>query len=150
MSDPLTLAASAIGITSLAIQLLEKTKTIHELWTLVRDAPAELTRLLEDLEDVSQLLQEVIEQATNVDPSSRAILFVRKCEIRLDELRDTVGSMDTSSGNGRRAFVKRAVKILGNDQKVLRMRNNLQETIHYLSLALQILQRYAPCSVFMQ
>ncbi|KAI9715462.1 MAG: hypothetical protein M1812_005938 [Candelaria pacifica] len=140
MADPLTLAASAVGITSLAIQLLEKAKTIHELWTLVRDAPAELKRLLEDLEDVSQLLQEVIDQSTKVDPNSRAILFVRKCESRLDDLRTIVGSMDSSRGNGKRAFVKRVVKVLGNDQKVLRMRNNLQETINYLSLALQILQ----------
>ncbi|KAI9702338.1 MAG: hypothetical protein M1836_000817 [Candelina mexicana] len=139
MADPLTLGASAVGITSLAIQLLEKAKTVHDLWSLVRDAPAELKRLLEDLEDVAQLLQEVIEQATDVDPNSRALLFVRKCETRLDDLRNLVGSMDLSSGDGKRAFVKRVVKILGNDQKVLRMRNNLQEMIRYSSLALQLL-----------
>ncbi|KAI9784489.1 MAG: hypothetical protein M1835_003570 [Candelina submexicana] len=119
MADPFTLAASTVGIISLAIHLLEKAKTAHDLWSWVKDAPAELNKLHENLKNVSQLLQEVIEQATIVDPSSRAIPFVRSCQTRLDDLRTMSGSLDLSSCDGKRAFVKRVRKIMGNDQKVL-------------------------------
>lgn len=68
---------SGISVISLAIQLANGIKTLHEFWSSVRDAPSDIKEIIDDLQCLGSLLNEI---ANGGNHSVTLVLALETCE----------------------------------------------------------------------
>lgn len=141
MADPLSIAASAFSVASLVIQLLDKAKAIHDVWTLLQGASAELDALSDRLRDVSGLLQKIAGSANDGSSNTIILSMLIRCQKQLAELRAAVGGMQ-SDDKSLKTRMKKPFKIVFTESKMKNMKEALQILLTDLSLALRMSDRY--------
>lgn len=79
-----------ISVISLAIQLADSIKTLHEFWSSVRDAPSDIRDIIDDLQCLGSLLNEI---ANGGNHNGTLLLALERCESKVK-----VGAVDTKLG----------------------------------------------------
>ncbi|PMD18547.1 hypothetical protein NA56DRAFT_240309 [Hyaloscypha hepaticicola] len=85
--DGLSAAASGIAVASLAIQLVDSVREIRRFFRTLKDAPEELTRLLDLLEHMELMLDNIgklVEPESDISPSM--LKAIQTCEKALNKL----------------------------------------------------------------
>jgi hypothetical protein len=130
--DGLSAAASGIAVVSLAIQLAESVKKLHDFWESVKDAPKHFCAIQTDLRLLSTILEKIDREEDLSDPYIRDVL--KNCEGQVASLVTTVSVKAESRRTRAWATVKAAFK----KEKVGEFKSCLQETMSTLRLALMM------------
>lgn len=74
--DVLSVAASGVGVVSLAIQLADSINKLYHFWNSVQDAPADLRAMVEELRLLSAVLNGIgsNEKRYKPDPTTTSVL----------------------------------------------------------------------------
>ena len=68
--EGLSVAASSIALISIAVQLTEGVKKLCDFWNSVKEAPAEIQRIIRELSLFSDVLSSIAHEAQSTEPDS--------------------------------------------------------------------------------
>jgi hypothetical protein len=140
-------AASAVGIVSLSLQLIETIKKIKNFIRDVKDAPKELSRLEDLLERLGALIQDIraaMEKQKSLPgqhvpaPSASVFHGLKACEKSLEPLLEIVNKYEDSRvrRNSAMARLKRDIQLGLMTKNILEFETRLQHEMNYLQNAL--------------
>lgn len=104
--DGLSAAASGIAVVSLAIQLVDSVREIQRFLRSIADAPEELNRLIDLLEQLELILDSIAKLVENqrvqhgdldIDVSPSILKAVQTCQKTLNQLDTLIAKAKTSS-----------------------------------------------------
>ena len=125
----LGLAASGIGIVSLALQVGDCVVRLKSFWAAVKEAPEEIKQLIEEIETLSVVLAEFEgDQPSN----SRCLVLCRKA---LTILFEVVKEVETGIGEKKK---RGSVKAVLKRDKIDKLRERLARAQALLMLSSQI------------
>lgn len=78
MAELLATVASGMSVVSLAIQVAESIKKLKDFYDLMKDAPGEIRRIIEEVETLSLILEDVdrdMQQQLFLDPRTKATMM---------------------------------------------------------------------------
>jgi len=113
--DGLSAAASGIAVVSLAIQLVDSVREMQRFLRDVSEAPKELRRLIDLLEQLELILENIgalVERQqqgavqTELDLSASILKAMKTCESKLKMLEDVVGTAKKSANATNKATRK--------------------------------------------
>lgn len=135
--DGLSAAASGITVVSLAIQLAESVKKLHDFWESVKDAPKHFCAIQTDLQLLSTILEKIDREEDLSDPYIRDVL--KNCEGQVASLVATVNDIVPGfKAESRRTRAWATLKAAFKKEKVSEFKSCLQETMSTLRLALMM------------
>jgi hypothetical protein len=142
--DGLSAAASAFGVVSLAVQLIQLTQNLRDFFSDVSGAPSEILRLTLSLTQLTSILQDVqvvteMQQAQEGAPSAPLSLLasLRACEEKLLLLRTIVESSEQRLGaSGRVSRHWESFKVVFKKKDVERFGEHLHQAIQFLTTAM--------------
>jgi hypothetical protein len=140
-------AASAIGIVSLSLQLIETIKKTKNFICDIKDAPKELSRLGDLLERLGALIKDIAaameKQKSLPDqhapaPSTSVFHSLKACEKSLEPLLEIVNKYQGSrvQGNSTMARLKSDIRLGLKTKDVLEFETHVQQEMNYLQIAL--------------
>ena len=144
--DGLSAAASGIAVVSLAIQLVDSVREIRRFLRNFSDAPKELKRLIDLLEQLELILenigmlikrQEKQSGHVNVDISPDVWRAIRTCKDKVDIFKSTIETTKRAS-----MATNKTTRTLGSFRLACKMRDieefegQLQSTISLLNLTM--------------
>jgi hypothetical protein len=140
-------AASAVGIVSLSLQLIETINKIRTFVRDVKDAPKELLRLGDLLGRLGALIQDIRTSMENQKsllgqqipaPSLSIFQSLKACEKSLEPLLELVKKCQDSrvSGNSTMAKLKSDIRLGMKTKDILEFETRIQHEINYLQVAL--------------
>ncbi|PMD26282.1 hypothetical protein NA56DRAFT_341580 [Hyaloscypha hepaticicola] len=144
--DGLSAAASGIAVVSLAIQLVDSVREIRHFLRNVSEAPKELRRLIDLLEQLELILENIgalverrqqhaVEPA--IDMSASILRAMRTCESKLKLLEDIVAAAKkTSSSNGKVKRTFGSFKLACKKKDIQEFESQLHDAISLLNLAM--------------
>jgi hypothetical protein len=146
-SFAMEVAASAVGIVSLSLQLIETIKKINKFIRDVKDAPKELLRLEDLLERLGALIQDiraVMEKQESLPgqhvlaPSTSVFHSLKACEKSLEPLIEVVNKCQDSRvhGNSTMARLKSDIRLGLKTKVILEFETRVQHETNYLQIAL--------------
>jgi hypothetical protein len=146
-SFAMEVAASAIGIVSLSLQLIETIKKIKNFIRDVKDASKELSRLEDLLERLGALIQDiraVMEKQKSLPnqhipaPSTSVFFSLKACEKSLEPLLEIVNKFQDSRvhGNSTVARLKSDIRLGLKTKVILEFETRVQHEMNYLQIAL--------------
>jgi hypothetical protein len=144
MAEVVGTIASGIGIATLALNIAQSVGQLKGFWDEVRDAPADIRDLLDEVEDLCLLLAD-IEAHQDKNPivcmvlsrpaMARSLERCRHCARRLRELAEELGA-DLEGRDGlRRRWA--AGKVVLKKEKIERYRARLSNAVKMLSFSHQ-------------
>lgn len=146
--EALSGAASGIAVVSLALQLVQSIVAIRAFIKDVKDAPKELERLVDKLEQLEALLDEarkILEQRSSLQglpfPAPSLVIFncLKGCEKSLQPLVDIVTKFTTPSSShigSTAAKLKREIKLGIKVKEIATFETRIQQDIDLLSTTL--------------
>lgn len=135
--DGLSAAASGIAVVSLAIQLAESVKKLHDFWESVKDAPKHFCAIQTDLRLLFTILEKIDREEDLSDPYIRDVL--KNCEGQVASLVTTVSDIVPGfKAESRRTRAWASLKAAFKKEKVAEFKSCLQETMSTLRLALMM------------
>lgn len=148
MAEVVGLVASGISIATLAAQITSSVVKLKSYWDQVKEAPEDLTFLIEEIEDLSLLLSD-IEDDQRRNPISAVLLerssvsrcleHCKRAASRLSELADDLGA-DLEAPNKLKNKWGSA-KVLLKKDKIEKYRSRLERALRLLSLSHQCYTR---------
>ena len=84
--DGLSAAASGIAVVSIAVQLAESFKKLHDFWKSIKEAPEDIRALSVDLEILSNVLIQIANETQHVEPDATLIAALNGCCVKIKEL----------------------------------------------------------------
>ncbi|KAH8672816.1 hypothetical protein BGZ60DRAFT_527110 [Tricladium varicosporioides] len=142
--DGLSAAASGIAVVSLAIQLVDSVGRIRRFLRSISDAPKELERLIDLLEQLEMILQQILMMVEkqnagpgNTDLFKNVFRAVKSCEIKLSKFESLIEASKQISFSR-----KRMMKTVGSFQLACKKKDiqefesQLNEAMTLLNLAL--------------
>ena len=145
--DGLSAAASGIAVVSLAMQLVDSVRDIQRFLHRVSDAPRELKRLLDLLEQLELILESIgmiIERQNTHEPdhdaavSASVLRALKTCENKLLMLEDVVEVAKKASGGGRVARSFGAFRLACKTRDVEEFEGQLQHAVNILNLTMTV------------
>ncbi|KAL8905275.1 MAG: hypothetical protein Q9207_002746 [Kuettlingeria erythrocarpa] len=140
--DGLSTAASGLAVVSIAIQLADGIKKLHDFWTSITEAPEEIKESLLELELLSSVLTQIAHDQQRHEPDTTLTNALSGCCAMVNRLATILGEIEpgfasTSSRIRSWTAVKAALK-----QKTLKkFQDGLERLKTMLSLALQLQNR---------
>lgn len=143
--DGLSAAASGIAVVSLAIQLVDSVGRIRRFLRSVSDAPKELERLVDLLEQLELILgqiQMMVEKQQNADPGNTGLFTnvlraIKSCEIKLARFESLIEATKHSSFSGKRtAKTTESFKLACKKKDIQDFESQLNEAMNLLNLTL--------------
>lgn len=144
--DGLSAAASGIALVSLAIQLVDSVREIRRFLRDVSEAPKELRRLTDLLEQLELILENIgalVERQqhhapeTPIDVSASILRAMRTCESKLKLLEDVVeAAKKTSTRNGKVKRTFGSFKLACKKKDIEEFESQLHDAISLLNLAM--------------
>ncbi|KAJ8061664.1 hypothetical protein OCU04_009465 [Sclerotinia nivalis] len=133
MAEEFGVAGSAVGITSLAIQLGDGILKLKSFWDAVKDAPKEILYILDELDTTHLLLKEIEDSLGNQTRSPAAAKSLRLCQKGMNILNNTVKELDEEMRKRKKwGGVKMVMKkeLLEKMEKRLERANSLMTMAH--------------------
>lgn len=84
--DGLSAASSGIAVVSIAIQLAESFKKLHDFWKSIKEAPEDIRDISVDLELLSSVLTQIAYEAQHVEPDAALIAALNGCSVKVKTL----------------------------------------------------------------
>ena len=147
--EPLSVAASAFGIVSLAIHLAESVQKLHRFWTSVRDLPEDIAGIIDDLQILQRILDEIgleeqrLQTAGLLCQTSTEVLD--KCRDNIRRLGALIRGFELEFPSCKYARTWVIVKIYFKKEKIDRFQKLLDRTMQYLLLEHIGFSRYDLC-----
>ena len=136
--DGLSAAASGIAVVSIAIQLAESVKKLHDFWSSVKDAPDEVRAFRKDLGLLSTILSKIEREENQYGTSPETLEVLENCKEQVASLTALVRNISPGfEAASRRARKWSALKAAFKKDKRLEFRDCLRETKITLILARQ-------------
>lgn len=142
--DGFSAAASAFGVVSLAVQLIQLTQNLRDFFNDVSGAPTEIRRLTMSLTQLASVLRDIqvitkMQQAQEGAPSAPLSLLasLKACEEKLLLLKTIVESSEQKlRASGRVSKHWESFKVVFKKKDIERLGEHLQESIQFLTAAI--------------
>jgi hypothetical protein len=142
--DGLSAAASAFGVVSLAVQLIQLTQNLRDFFNDVSGAPIEIRRLTLSLTQLASILRDVqvvteMQQAQEGAPSAPLSLLdsLKACEEKLLLLKTIVDSSEQMlRTSGRVSRHWESFKVVFKKKDMEKFGKHLQQSIQFLTTAM--------------
>ena len=92
--DLLSSSASVFAVVSLAVQLAESAKKLHEFWGSIKDAPDTIRGIVSDLELLSDVLTRIALEAQSSRPDETMIAALKGCGVKLQIITAQVDKLE--------------------------------------------------------
>ena len=136
--DGLSAVASGMGVASLAIQLVDSVREIRRFFRALKDAPEELSRLLDLLDHMELMLGYIVKL---VDPDSdispSVLKAIQTCETALNQLDVLIQKVKRSSAA--QASLKRSLgffRLACKKQEVEEIEKQLDRAVSNLNMVM--------------
>lgn len=140
MAEAFGVAASALSVVSLTLELLKIVKSARRSVKLMQDILTNTSELEVKLSIIENLLSEVGALCTDANRDCGVSMCLERSHSRLKVLNDIIQDIKETTKLRRREKVKKAFRIISYDQKLSDASGLLKETIDCLSLGLLVLQ----------
>ena len=142
--DGLSTAGSVVSLVAIAGQLIQSTQTLFEFWSSVKDVPARLQWLIEDLRCVEKALEHIQQQCArnpNMDGAENGCQALQRCVLYMNNLRSLVAPFHSRPEEHGKRRVWKSIKAEFNAKKVTLCRENLEAAKSLLLLTQTTLNR---------
>jgi Fungal N-terminal domain of STAND proteins len=157
--DGLSVAASALGVVSFAVQLIQLTQNLRDFFNDVSGAPNEIRRLTLSLTQLASILRDVqivteVQEAQEGAPSAPLSLLasLKACEEKLLLLKTIVDSSEQRlRASGRVSRRWESFKVVFKKKDIERFGEHLQQSIQFLTTAMTMnlmVLKYVASSLF--
>ena len=92
--DPFSAAASGMTVVSLAFQLGQSIKQLHDFWDLIGEAPDDIHAIQEDLGLLSSVLAEMANEVQHSGPDQMLTRALKACCDRANKLTGITNDME--------------------------------------------------------
>jgi cell fate (sporulation/competence/biofilm development) regulator YlbF (YheA/YmcA/DUF963 family) len=144
-TDGLSAAASGIAVVSVAIQLIESVSSIKRFFRNLKDAPKELQRLLDLLDQFQELLENVkavLDEERNSDAgvSNYPILTraVQNCRNQVQMLEDFVSDINGSKKSSKMSSKWSSFRLNAMRHEILELENRILNALHLLNSGIAV------------
>lgn len=148
MADPLSVAGSAVGIVSLGIQV---TQGLCDYYTAFKNQYSDVAHTIQKLERLLELQESLRHQAEarKFQADEQDLLrniesCVEQCTECIKELEDEANKFKQNATDGVRSAVRGAARRVAypfRQSTLQKLDEDIDEVVHHLSLALQLLQQ---------
>jgi hypothetical protein len=157
--DGLSVAASAFGVVSFAVQLIQLTQNLRDFFNDVSGAPNEIRRLTLSLTQLASILRDVqivteVQEAQEGAPSAPLSLLasLKACEEKLLLLKTIVDSSEQKlRASGRVSRRWESFKVVFKKKDIERFGEHVQQSIQFLTTAMTMnlmVLKYVASSLF--
>lgn len=136
--EGLAAAASVVGVASLALQLADSVKKLHDFWDSVKKAPEDVRSITSDLQLLSSVLSNIASEAQHVTPDHTLEAVMERCVMKVKTLNTILNELEpgfTSSRTFKRKCT--ALRSVLKSEKVKKFQASLQDLKTTLILVLQ-------------
>ena len=143
MMDGLSATASGVAVATIALQLAESVRKLHEFWNSVKDAPESIRAIAVDLELLSNVLADIASEAQHVDLDTSVGNILSTCTTKSQALHvilDNMGAGFSAANVISRKWAR--VKAVLKKEKVKNFQEILESLKTTLILAQQKCNRY--------
>lgn len=142
--EGLAAAGGVLAVASLALQVVEIVERIQDFWDRIKNAPAEIRSVLDDLALLSMVLRLIESNVTARRIHSQVLsLALNNCLCKVQVMERLLEQFQIGSTTPRnwrrRSWV--TITAVRKDEKLARYRRSLEETKTTLMLALQVQTR---------
>jgi conjugal transfer/entry exclusion protein len=144
--DGLSAAASGIAVVSLAIQLVDSVREIRQFLRNISEAPKELRRLVDLLEQLELILENIgalVERQqkhsaeTDIDVSGSVLRAMKTCESKLKMLEDVVAvAKKTANASNKATRTFASFKLACKKKDIEGFESQLHDAISLLNLTM--------------
>lgn len=132
----------ALAVPSLALQLLDKVKELHDFWGSLKDAPDDIRTVVRDLKSLTEVLDQIREDETQHMPNKTMRDLLDDCRQKVNSWEVMVKPLEQGFKSKSRPVRKwSSFKAVSQDEKFKKFCESLQETKITLILAQQRLNR---------
>ena len=141
--------SSAFAVVSLTIELGGKIKKLCNFWSSIREAPKEIRSISRDLNIVSDVLDDIRQDADSARPHLRALsaslAALEQCSDSLETLQEYIDELAPGLVDGKRKIRKwAAFKAAWKEEKLTRFQAVLRDMKLTLILAGQNSTKFVP------
>jgi hypothetical protein len=140
MAEVFGIVAGAFGACSLALELLEVTKSAQRYWRRIHDLPSISTEISDSLGNIERLLTAISKLAFKQPRDHDLIACLERSRPSLERVKDIIQNVEASGANGRLRKFKDTFKRTALEGQLSAARESLRDTINDLSLALLVSQ----------
>ena len=136
--DAVSVAASIVSLVTIAGQLIQSTKSLHQFWSSVKDVPTYLQWLTEDLKSIQEILESIQQQyiqSINTSEMTRACQALQKCAFHLTNLKNLVEPLYARSSPDGKRKIWGLIKAVFDNSRIQLYRENLEEAKSALIIA---------------
>jgi len=143
--DPFSTAAAAISVLSLAIQLVDTVQKVKEFWKSIKDAPADVSDIVNELDCILSILQELGEQDGERGPPGNVLVVkaLQACGIYVRRLAACVRDLNPGLASGKGVRTWTSLKVVLRRERIQSSQEALERVKSNLILAQLIRQEYA-------
>ena len=142
--DGISAAASIVGLTAAAGQLLQATKTLYNFWSAVKELPTHLRWLSEDMacmRDILEYIEQQASQGSRSDGTSPIYSALQRYGLHLGNLEALVSPLRLQKGKGGNDKTWKAIKGVFSADKIKLYRESLEEAKATLLIAQTLLHQ---------
>lgn len=140
--DGLSAAASGMAVVSLAFQLGESIKQLHDFWDSIKEAPDDIHAIQEDLEILSSVLAEMADEVQHSGPDQTLTRALKICCDKVNKLTRITNEMEPGFASRSLRIRKwTAFKAVLKSEKIYRFQKALEGLKSTLILAQQTYHR---------
>jgi hypothetical protein len=140
MAEVFGIVAGAFGACSLALELLEVTKSAQRYWRRIHDLPSISTEISNSLRNIERLLTANRILAIQEPRDNDVIACLERCRPSLERVKNIVQDIEARRANKRLRNLKNPFKSVALEEQLSVARASLRETVNDLSLALLVSQ----------
>lgn len=140
MAEVFGIVAGAFGACSLALDLLEVTKSILRSLGRIRKLHSRSTEIANSLESVEQLLTVLGTLTFQQREDQSLVACLNRCKLSLTKVKSVTQRIEESKSTGSLRSIKGTFKRFSIDEQLSETNISLRETIKDLSFALLVLQ----------
>ncbi len=150
--DGLSAASSAFAVVSLAIQIGGGIRELYNFWGSIQDGPNEIRRIINDLNIISNVLEDIRQEASREKTHSRvlntSLAALDGCSETMEALQNMVEELQSGSSAQKRT-VRRwaAFKAAWKGDRIRKYQETLREMKITLILARQNAIEYGTLSI---
>lgn len=132
----------ALAVPSIALQLIDKIKEVHDFWSSLKDAPDDIRTIVRDLKSLSDVLEYIRDDVTQHGPDQTIGDLLDHCEQKVNSWKKMVEHLEQGlRSSSRRARSWSSFRTVLRDKQFKKFYESLQDTKITLLLAQQRLNR---------
>jgi hypothetical protein len=140
MAEVFGIVAGAFGACSLALELLQVTKSVQRCWTRLQDLHSISREISDSLQNIERLL--IVIKTLSIQETKDHYVFacLERCKYLLERVKNITQDIEASKATKKLWNIKGSFRRLAFERNLSEARALLRETIDDLSLALLAMQ----------